>query len=99
MNGEPPAKTAFARRRSSAELAVPSVIVNPPENLLGRGAGRSAAPQLELVRRTRPVPTQQTGERAVGEQPSAGLAGWTVVRLVLGEHLALHRGAADGAWP
>src|SRR5688572_4117617 len=50
-----------------------------------------SAARLELLERPGPVLVQQPRQRAVGEQPPAGLAAGTVVRLVLGVDDALHR--------
>ena len=61
----------------------------------GRYGALSAA-ALELLERARPVLAQQPRQRAVGEQPSAGLARRAVVRLVRGVDDALHRRAAVG---
>ena len=52
---------------------------------------------LEFVDAARPVRLEQAGQRAVGEQLAAGLAGGAVVALVGGVPDALHRRAARRA--
>ena len=84
------ARTASSRR---AEL-VESETAPPPVD----GSPRpTALALLELLERPRPVAVQQPRQRAVGEQPAAGLAARAVVGLVLGVDDALHRRAADRA--
>src|SRR5512137_1601114 len=53
--------------------------------------------RLHLLDRPRPVVLEQAGERSVGEDPSTGLAAWTVVGLARGVDDALHRGPAGRA--
>src|SRR6266852_5300663 len=61
------------------------------------GASRDrAAQRFQFLERPRPILAQQAGKSAVGEQLSAGLAFWAVVRLVGGVPDALHLAAA--AW-
>src|SRR5215472_3060743 len=55
----------------------------------GGGAGF-----LQLLQAPRPVLLEEPRERAIGQEPSAGLAGGTVVRLVVGVDDALDRRAA-----
>src|SRR5262249_40694754 len=59
--------------------------------------GAAAAALLQLLQGSWPIRAQQAGQRAIGEQLSAGLAGGAVVGLVLCVHDALNWRAADGA--
>src|SRR5581483_3182645 len=66
-----------------------------PSRALAPARRSGTAARLELVERARPVLMEQARERAIGEQPSRGLAGRTVVGFVVSVADPLNRRAAD----